>query len=481
MDSGTSFPKSLSGFPVHLVGIKGTGMTALAEVLTARGARVTGSDTPETFYTDRILSSLGIPYREGFSPSNIPPDAMLVVHSAAYDRQDNPELAAAVRRGLPTMIYPEALGLISERSDSSGVSGVHGKSTTTALCGVILKAWSFPATVIAGTEVPAFGDRSTLARGDKYLVAETCEYRRHFLKFHPQRIVVTSVEPDHLDYFKDLEDILRAFEEYGRSLPPGGTLVFCADDPGARAVAERVSKAREDVALIPYGTSAEGDYRVTTLRAESGVTRFSLAGFRREFRVKAPGEHVALDAVAALALCTEIWRKERGGSETDIAAVENALASFAGTRRRSEVVGEAAGVLFLDDYAHHPTAVGKTLAGFRAFYPGRRLVVDFMSHTYSRTKALLSDFGRCFADADEVILHKIYASAREDGAGSVSGRDLFAEVSRNHSRVRYFEEPMDAVPLLRAELRPGDVFVTMGAGDNWKVGRELLRLFGGSQ
>jgi UDP-N-acetylmuramate--alanine ligase len=480
MDRGVLFPESLAGFPVHLVGIKGTGMTALAEVLTARGARVTGSDTRETFYTDRILSSLGIPFKEGFSPSNVPPDALLIVHSAAYGREENPELAAAVNRGLPVVTYPEFLGLLSRRSDASGVSGVHGKSTTTALCGVILKAWGFPATVITGTEVPAFGGRAALVGGEKYLVAETCEYRRHFLEFSPLRIVVTSVEPDHLDYFKDAEDVLGAFVEYGRSLPAGGSLVYCADDKGASTVAQRLLRLREDLVFVPYGRSAGGEFRVTGLSAESGVTRFSLAATKGEFRLSVPGEHVALDAVAALALCLELWRKEKGGREPDIAAVQAAFASFYGTRRRSEIVGEASGVLFLDDYAHHPTAVAKTLAGLRAFYPGRRLVVDFMSHTYSRTKALLEDFGRCFSEADEVILHKIYASAREGGTVRLSGRDLFAEVSRHHAAVRYFEEPMEAAPFLRDELKAGDVFVTMGAGDNWRVGREVLRLMGGA-
>ena len=196
------FPESLQGYRVHLVGIKGTGMAALAEILSSRGASITGSDTSEKFYTDAVLQRLSIPYREGFAAANLPEDAQLVVHSAAYRKEENPELRAAAERGIPTLIYPEALGALSALADSSGISGVHGKSTTTAMCGVILKEWGLPATVLVGAEVPGFGSRSTLLQGDRYLVAETCEYRRHFLNFRPRRIVITSIEPDHLDYFQ---------------------------------------------------------------------------------------------------------------------------------------------------------------------------------------------------------------------------------------------------------------------------------------
>lgn len=475
-------PDSFAGFPVHLVGIKGTGMAALAEVLSARGARITGSDTAEKFYTDALLQHLSIPYREYFAADNLPADARLVVHSAAYRKDENPELIAATARGIPVLSYPEALGLLSAAADSSGISGVHGKSTTTALCGAILKEWGFPATVLVGAEVPAFGGRSTLVQGERYLVAETCEYRRHFLHFHPKRIVMTSIEPDHLDYFRDLEDMLSAFADYGASLPPGGALIYCHDDPGARTAAERICARRNDLVMIPYGRTAAGPFRVSGEECGEGHTRFTLTGWRDSFTLKVPGAHNVLNAAAAIALCSLLWAGERGESAAvDMTAAGRALASFTGSRRRSEVVGEAGGILFMDDYAHHPTAIEKTLAGIRGFYPGRRLVVDFMSHTYSRTRALLPEFGRCFRSADSVILHRIYASAREQNDGGITARELYQEVSRNHPRVTYFEEPMDAVPFLVTELKPGDLFLTMGAGDNWKLGRELLQEVKGAQ
>jgi UDP-N-acetylmuramate--alanine ligase len=472
-------PDSLQGYRVHLVGIKGTGMAALAEIFSDRGARITGSDTKETFYTDAVLKRLSIPYAEGFSEQNLPPDVQLVVHSAAYRKDENPELLAATRRGIPALIYPEALGALSMRSDSSGISGVHGKSTTTAMCGMILKEWSFPATVLVGAEVPGFGNRSTLVQGDRFLVAETCEYRRHFLNFRPRRIVVTSIEPDHLDYFRDQQDILSAFQEYGRSIARDGVLVFCADDEGARTASRGIHAERPDCVLIAYGRTADGPFHIVHEEQGSGMTRFRLAGAAVDFELQIPGAHNVLNAAAALALCAQLWGAEKAGTEPDWRGAARALASFTGSRRRSEVVGEAGGVLFMDDYAHHPTAIEKTLAGIRTFHPDRRLIVDFMSHTYSRTQALLSEFGKCFSPADSVILHRIYASARETNEGGITGEDLYREVARHHPRVRYIQEPADAAAILAGELAPGDLFITMGAGDNWKIGRDLLRLRGG--
>ena len=473
-------PASLEGFRVHLVGIKGTGMAALAEVLNAGGARITGSDTSEKFYTDAVLQRLCIPYRETFSADNLPRDTQLVIHSAAYRAEDNPELRAAWERGLPALTYPEALGALSARSDSSGISGVHGKSTTTALCGMILKAWGVAATVVVGAEVPGFGNRSTLTSGDRFLVAETCEYRRHFLNFHPRRVVITSIEPDHLDYFRDLEDLLAAFTEYGTGLPPNGLLIYCADDEGASEAARRIRGKRPDLAVIPYGRSAEGPFRVLGEQVEPGRTTFRLEGVPAVVELRVPGAHNVLNSAAALALCSQVWNAEHEGIKPDWAAAAAALRLFTGSRRRSEIVGEADGVLFMDDYAHHPTAIQKTLDGVRRFYPGRRLIVDFMSHTYSRTRALLPEFGNCFGAADLVILHRIYASAREVNDGGIRGEDLFEEVRRHHPRVRYIEEPARAATALAEELKPGDLFITMGAGDNWKIGRELLRIRGGA-
>jgi UDP-N-acetylmuramate--alanine ligase len=466
---------SLSGYRIHLVGIKGTGMAALAEILADREAVISGSDTPEQFYTDRILQHLGIPYRESFDPACIDSGIQLVIHSAAYDRKENPELLAAEQRGIPVISYPEALGLLSEAADASGIAGTHGKTTTAALTGTILKAWELPATVLAGSEVAGFGNRSTLILGRRYFVAETCEYRRHFLQFRPQRIVVTAVEADHLDYFRDFEDVLDAFLGYCLKLPADGQLIINEDDAGAGEMRNRVRRTRADIEILPYGQRAAGRFRITEIQPAAGETHFRLSGMAEPLHLRIPGIHSVYNATAALALSSCILEREGRTLDADLRlASARALEGFRGSRRRSEILGTAGGVLFVDDYGHHPTEISSTLAGLKRFYPGRRLIVDFMSHTYSRTNALLSEFATCFQEADLVVLHRIYASAREQRRGSADGRRLYEEVSRHHPQVFYFEEPADSVPFLRDNLRAGDLFVTMGAGDNWKIGRDIF-------
>lgn len=463
-----------------MVGVKGTGMTALAEILHERGAVLSGSDVEDEFYTDRILGDLGIPVSSGFSGDHVPGGTELIIYSSAYSRETNPELNKAGRSGIPCITYPEALGMLSQKQDSSGVSGVHGKTTTTAMTGTIIKALKLPATVIVGSEVPGFGGRSTLILGKKYLVAETCEYQRHFLHFKPSRIVMTSIEEDHTDYFKDRADIMRAFEEYGLSLVKNGTLIYCIDDGGVSEVVEKIREKRSDIDYIQYGRKAEGDFRITSIMTGNGEVRFRLRRFEKEFSIRIPGEHSAMNATAAIALAVSILEREKGIIDNrDEISIRTALCSFSGSRRRSEILGEAGGILFMDDYAHHPTAVRTTLKGIRDFYPERRLIVDFMSHTYSRTYRFLEAFGRCFEYADKVMLHEIYASAREKDKAIVSGEALYREVSKHHVEVRYIGKVAGAAALIKRELKEGDIFITMGAGDNWKVGRELFKRFSG--
>jgi UDP-N-acetylmuramate--alanine ligase len=226
---------------------------------------------------------------------------------------------------------------------------------------------------------------------------------------------------------------------------------------------------------------------VSAVKSRPGATSFRLGCFSREFEVKVPGRHSVLNAAAAAALVREIraalypGRDAVGGAggKAFEEALVRGIASFCGSKRRSEILGEARGVLFADDYAHHPTAIKTTLEGFREFYPERRIVADFMSHTYSRTAALLAEFASSFKSADLVVLHKIYASARETNDGAATGRDLYRETTARHPRVEYFDEVLDATPFLRKELSPGDLFITLGAGDNFRLGKVLFDEFNG--
>ncbi|MCM1321178.1 MAG: UDP-N-acetylmuramate--L-alanine ligase [Bacteroides sp.] len=506
-------PEDLHAFRIHFVGIKGTGMTALVEICVSRGAVITGSDVPEYFYTDDILSALQIPVQTEFSADHITDDIQLVVYSSAYKRDENPELAEADRKGIPLLLYSEAVGAISAASFSCGISGVHGKTTTAGIAGTIIRELCLPAQVLAGSAVASFSENRGTGScvctcGHTYFVAETCEYRRHFMAFHPRIIVLTSVESDHQDYYPEYKDILQAFVDYILLLPENGTLIYCADDSGASEAARLAAEKRRDIKLLPYGfmqndflrgTDAEkkaasaaaiSPYRIVSHAVAREVQTFNLAGFDAEFSLRIPGIHTVRNAAAAIALAAELYKRENGCG-TDFAGeaksafeqkTAEGLYAFSGAKRRSEITGilPELNTVFIDDYAHHPTAIKTTLAGFKSFYPGRELIVDFMPHTYSRTAALLEEFAQSFSEADEVLLHEIYGSAREkasDFAGVVSGKILADHTASYQPCVHYFEKLDDALPYIKKRLsdplppgKKGRLFVTMGAGNNWQLG-----------
>ncbi len=474
-------PESVKGLTLFFVGIKGTGMSALADLFAKAGAIVSGSDIPEEFYTDKVLQDLGIPYVESFDDSLLPNPCDLVVYSSAYNKETNPQLAKAAALSIPALTYTQALGLYSSRFYSCGVCGVHGKTTTTGLVGSIMKTLNLPASVLVGSALPIFDNRSIWSGGDDFFVAETCEYQRHFLDFFPGALLLTSSEADHLDYFKDANDVDLAFVEFCRKLPEKGILVYCADDDGAcrvkRAVEKECKENNRALQFIPYGFSASGDYQITSMRQEDGATYFKMAACGSELKVHIPGRHLVLNSAGAIALLVSVLiqqGKNKIELEALICEMGKGLSAYTGSRRRSEIVGEANGILVIDDYAHHPTAIDTTLAGFREFYPNRRIIVDFMSHTYSRTEGLLEEFASSFANADIVLLNKIYASAREV-KGNITGETLYERTKEYHDEVLYYNEYLDAIPWLLEHLKPGDLFVTMGAGDNWQLGRALLK------
>jgi UDP-N-acetylmuramate--alanine ligase len=467
------------GDTVYFVGIKGTGVCALAELMHNAGIKVSGSDIPEVFYTDAILKELNIPYYENFDPSRIGAGIDTVVHSAAYGAETNPELARALELNIPVLKYPDALGAWSAMFDSTGVCGVHGKTTTTAMCGVLMRAAGLPAQILTGSGALDFGGRSTLNLGNKYFIAETCEYRRHFLSFHPRRIILTAVESDHQDYFPDYASIRGAFVEYCRLPGEGGQIIYCADDPGASEVARIVAGEGRGIELIPYGFTATGDYRICSYSVENERAFFSVAGVSGDFKLRIPGRHEALNAAAALALTAALLKEEGAAlDEGKIQSIKDALGNFRSAKRRSEIIGEAGGIVFMDDYGHHPTAIKTTLEGIKAFYPRRRLIVSFMSHTYTRTAALLDEFASAFNGADIVFFHKIYASAREIYSGGVNGKTLYEKAAcARGAQTYYVEEFDDAFPALCEILKPGDIFITLGAGNNWPLGVKLFSHF----
>lgn len=488
-----SLPQNLKGIHFHFVGIKGTGMAALVEIFCKRGAVVTGSDVSERFYTDEILERLNIKPL-AFSKENITPSVQYVVYSSAYNLLKNPDLIEAQKKGIPCILYTQALGAYSERAYSCGICGVHGKTSTTGLAGTILKELDLPSQILAGSVINSFGNTCTYTSPDfskseeHYFVAETCEYQKHFMSFCPKKIVLTSVEPDHQDFYPTFKDIQNAFVEYICKLPQGGSLIYCADDKGAVETANIAFSKRPDINLIPYGEKAEGDYALTFNQTKDEKNNFSVK-LLGSLYLSVPGKHEVRDAVAALCLCCELLKQDGKNPLDYVENIKKGLESFSGGKRRSEVIGKGFtksgnSVVIIDDYGHHPTAIKTTLEGYKDFYSGRKIIVDFMSHTYSRTQALLTDFASSFFSADEVILHKIYSSARENPCDfKITGRTLFEETQKFHKNVHYFEEILSAKDFVLSELdKPldkqkypdGYLFVTMGAGDNWKLGKEIL-------
>mgnify|MGYP002853073124 CR=1 FL=1 len=498
-------PREVRGVHIHFVGIKGTGMVALVEILHARGAVITGSDVSERFYTDEVLEKLGLQAKP-FSEKNITADIQYVIHSSAYSVEKNPDLQEASRRGLPILLYTEALGAVSRTAYSAGVCGVHGKTTTTGMVGTLLQATDLPSQVLAGSVIASFGSgggctmsnaafKSEPAGAEHYFVAETCEYQRHFMSFSPQKIILTSVESDHQDYYPTYEDICAAFVDYICLLPHDGEVFYCADDRGACDAVSRALTRRDDIHAVPYGTSeaCEAGVHIILGRVEGGKQFFTLGGAAAaaahilgEWALSVPGEHTVRNAAAALALVSALLLSAGKQPALYEERLQAALLSFSGGRRRSEIIartktplGEP--LIVLDDYGHHPTAIKTTLSGYRTFYKNHTIIVDFMSHTYTRTQALLEEFASSFADADFVIINKIYASARENADDSSVTGELLAERTKAHNPACVYAETFEeaAQVVLTALSKPsgssdGYLFVTMGAGDNWKVGKLVL-------
>lgn len=499
MSNEKQLPENINGVHIHFVGIKGTGMAALVEILFHNGAIITGSDVAERFYTDEIIEKLGLKALP-FSEKNITDMVSYVVYSSAYKLDKNPDLIEAVRRGIPCLMYTEALGSYSSRAYSCGICGVHGKTSTTGLTGTVLKEIDdLPSQVLAGSIINSFGNTCTFTSpsirdkkktDEKIFVAETCEYQRHFMSFVPQKIILTSVESDHQDYYPTYEDIRDAFVDYICKLPEHGDLIYCADDKGAVETVEIASKKRPDINMIPYGVNATGDYKLVFGEVREEKNNFTLRLFNENLAICMPGKHEVLDAAAAVALVCQILKTYKKNPQDYLEKIKKGLLNFVGGKRRSEIVNRfktASGndVIVIDDYGHHPTAVKTTLDGYRDFYKGRKIIVDFMSHTYSRTQALLKEFASSFGSADLVILHKIYSSARENPEDfSITGKTLYDETVKalnDKNKVFYFEEIMNAKDFVVSELNKplpeefsdGYLFVTMGAGDNWKLGKAL--------
>jgi UDP-N-acetylmuramate--alanine ligase len=439
---------------IHFVGIGGIGMSGIAEVLLNLGYPVTGSDVKESDVTRR-LATLGARIAVGHSAENVSAADVVVVSSAV--KADNPEVAAARARDIPVIPRAEMLGELMRVKDGVAVAGSHGKTTTTTMIAVILARAGLDPTVIIGGKARAFGSNARLGHGE-LLVAEADESDGSFRHLFPTVAVVTNIDREHMDHFGSLEALEAAFFDFAEKVPFYGLVVIGADSPPAARLAPRLAKRH-----MTYGLRA-GDYRGEILDAGAEGTRFRVrvrGKERGEARIRMPGVHYAENALAALCVADFL-----GVPFADYSA---ALGEFQGVDRRFSVRGEADGVLVVDDYGHHPTELAATIAAARLH--GRRLLVAFQPHRYSRTRDLLADFAPALAGADEAFVTDIYA-AGEAAIPGVTTAAMLATFPKD-ARAQHVARPKLGAALLAA-AKPGDLVLCLGAGDVTAVAGELL-------
>ncbi|MBV9775200.1 MAG: UDP-N-acetylmuramate--L-alanine ligase [Gemmatimonadetes bacterium] len=450
------------------MGIGGAGMAPLAELFLHAGLRVTGCDAHPSA-TAEFLREAGAEVTFGHDAAHVEGCTALVVTAAV--RPDHPEIEAARARGIPVLKRAQALGAVVNRGTVVGIAGTHGKTTTTTLTTTVLAAAGLDPTGVVGGRVPAWGGNLRHGSG-KIFVVEADEYDRSFLTLRPSIAVVTTLEADHLDIYGSLQAIEEAFLAFVDVVPEDGLVVGCADDHGAARLMARVGGAHDRV--LSYGTSAGAMLRASEVRSSAEGTRFTVheRGVRLgEATLRVPGLHNVRNALGAVAVARRL------GVEWE--AVAEGLASYSGVDRRFERVGEAEGVLFVDDYAHHPTEVEATLRAARASYPERRLVAVFQPHLYSRTRDFAAEFGRALALADRVVLTDVYA-ARELPIPGITGQMVVDAARAAGADVLYVPEREKVAAEVVDTLAPGDLCLTLGAGNLDAAAREMLDLLRGA-
>lgn len=445
---------------IHFVGIKGTGMSALAQITSMiEDALITGSDVTQKFFTDTILERAGINVLN-FDPGNVV-NADLVVASAAYD-ESHPEIQKAKELKIPLLTYPQFLGKLMAKKKGICVAGTHGKTTTTAMVGKILLDTGYDPSVVVGSDVPCIGGNAHAGQGEFFL-AESCEYRRHFLNYSPEHLIITNMELDHPDYFKDLNDVVSAFSELAAKLPATGNLIIWHDDPNRSAI-------RTKAVVTTFGLSADADVTARNVVFNDTGCSFDVILHGQDMgclQLAVSGRHNILDALAAIALTSRLGVPSAG--------ILQALSGFNGTKRRFERLGTRNGAVIVDDYAHHPTEIQTTLDGARRSYPGRRIRAVFQPHTFSRTEKLFYEFSQAFQEADEVVLAEIFSSAREKKSSVNISSAMLADLIREKGiTTRYFATLEEISSYLDQTLTEDDLVITLGAGDVYKVGQILV-------
>jgi len=445
---------------VHFVGIGGIGMSGIAEILLNQGFEISGSDKSLSEVTNR-LSELGIKVYEGHSAENVK-DADVLVYSSAV-MLDNPEVQEAIAKKIPVIKRSEMLAETMRLKYGVGIAGTHGKTTTTSMVGLTLTEGNIDPTIIVGGKLSGLGGTNARLGNGEFIVVEADEFDRTFLKLTPVIAAITTLESEHLDTYKDLDDIKTAFIEFANKVPFYGFVVLCLDEPALQDIIPKINKK-----IITYGLTAQADVRAVDIEHNKFLSRYTVKYKGKELgeiELKIPGVHYVKNSLVAVIIATELG--------INFKTIKKALESFTGVYRRFEVKYNKE-LMVVDDYAHHPTETSATLAGIRAGWLDNRLVAVFQPHLYSRTKDFYQEFGRSFLNTDIFICTDVYP-AREKPIEGVTG-ELISNATKSfgHRNVIYVEDKNDIPNVLNNLKQDGDIIITMGAGDIWKYGEKFV-------
>jgi UDP-N-acetylmuramate--alanine ligase len=447
---------------IHFVGIGGIGMSGIAEILLDQGFNVSGSDKSLSEVTDR-LKKLGASIYEGHKPENIAPDVDTLVYSSAVV-QENPEVLEAQRRKIPIVRRAEMLAEVMRLKYGIGIAGTHGKTTTTSMISLVLMEGGLDPTVIVGGKLSGLGGTNARLGKGEFIVVEADEFDRSFLSIAPTIAVLTTLETDHLDCYRDLEDIKGAFIQFANKVPFYGFIVLCLDEPALQDIMPKMRKKK----ILTYGLNPQSDVQAVEIHHKNNTSTFTVVKNSAELGVitlQVPGKHNVQNSLAAICVGLELG--------IPFATVKSGIEKFSGVFRRWELKGEANGISVYDDYAHHPTECKATLSGAKAGWR-RRVVCVFQPHLYTRTRDFYEDFGKAFLLSDVLVVTDVYP-AREEPIQGVTG-ELIANAAKQygHKEVHYIPDKKNVPSFLRTLVKSGDIVITMGAGDIWKYGEEYL-------
>jgi len=441
---------------IHMVGIGGIGMSGIAEILLQRNYKVTGSDNSLGETTER-LQELGATVYEGHDEKNIE-GADVVVYTSAVKASENIETKTALDRQIPVIKRAEMLAELMRMKYGIGIAGTHGKTTTTTMTGHVIQDGAFDPTIIVGGRVHSFDKTNAVVGSGDIIIVEADEFDRTFLRLSPSMAVITNIEAEHLDIYKDLDDVKNAFIQFANKVPFYGVVVVCLDDPAVRSILPEIERR-----TISYGFTPQAQVRAINIKKEGFYSNFTVLYEDKilgEIRLRAPGDHNVKNSLAAVAVGLELGMSFEN--------IKTGLERFQGVYRRFQKKAEINDILVVDDYAHHPTEVQASISAARNGWNEKRIVAVFQPHLYSRTQKMYQEFGLSFFDAEVLVVTDVYPS-REEPIEGVNGK-LIADTAKKygHRDVHYVEDKNQLPPKLEEISQPGDIIITMGAGDIYR-------------